>query len=570
MTKESFPTKVRDRFGIFILICFFAIPANGQDTVYIEKPVKHPSSLFMPLYPYKMHLVERLDILYGKEAGKHLFTTAKPLLVDDIAEYPKGLEWKNTKDEFNFIYLTADYDFDLESEKPILKYFYRHPSHLYQVNTDEFQMAVNPIFHFEGGKESAEETINYFNSRGVEVYGNIARRVSFYTNIIESQAVVPEYVKDWILDHNQVFPGEGRTKPFKSQGWDFLAARGYIAVKPFKQLDIQLGQDKNFIGDGYRSLFLSDVSKDYFFLKLNTQVWKINYQNLFTQLIDYRAQNIADGYVPRKFATFHHLSIAPMKNLSIGLFEGVVYGDSDSTAREFEFHYLNPIIFYRAVEFQLGSSDNVVIGMDWKYNFLNHFSFYGQVVIDDMIYWEFLRGTGWWGNKYGLQTGLKYFDAFGISTLDLQAEFNTVSPYTYSHSNTAINYTHFSQPLAHPLGANFREFVGIIRYQPIKKLELNVRAIFANYGADLNFGNYGQDIFKNNSTRIRDYGNEIGQGFQARLRDIHILASYMIKYNIFFDAHLINRSLVFFFPKRDEIYFGVGLRMNMPQRDFSF
>ena len=53
---------------------------------------------------------------------------------------------------------------------------------------------------------------------------------------------------------------------------------------PAKYLDFQFGYDKNFIGNGYRSLFLSDFGNSYLFLKINTRIWKFNYLNLFMEL----------------------------------------------------------------------------------------------------------------------------------------------------------------------------------------------------------------------------------------------------------------------------------------------
>lgn len=45
------------------------------------------------------------------------------------------------------------------------------------------------------------------------------------------------------------------------------------------------------------------------------------------------------------------------------------------------------------------------------------------------------------------------------------------------------NYVHYSQPLAHPLGANFREGIGIVRYQHKR---LFITGIFGamQYGQD--------------------------------------------------------------------------------------
>ena len=60
-------------------------------------------------------------------------------------------------------------------------------------------------------------------------------------------------------------------------------------------------------------------------------------------------------------------------------------------------------------------------------------------------------------------------DVLRIRHLDLQAEYNSARPFTYSHASLFTNYAHYRQPLAHPLGSNFKEFVFIGRYQPLKK-----------------------------------------------------------------------------------------------------
>ncbi len=69
------------------------------------------------------------------------------------------------------------------------------------------------------------------------------------------------------------------------------------------------------------------------------------------------------------------------------------------------------------------------------------------------------------------RVGAKYIDAFGIKNLDLQLEHNRVRPFTYSHFDSVANYTHYNQPMAHPLMANFKEVVAIARYQPLAEMD---------------------------------------------------------------------------------------------------
>src|SRR6185369_7292398 len=112
----------------------------------------------------------------------------------------------------------------------------------------------------------------------------------------------------------------------------------------------------------------------------------------------------------------------------------------------FEFGYLNPIIFYRSIELSNGSFDNSLAGLDAKVNVAKSFQFYGQFCLDEFLLSEIKKNRGWWANKWGIQIGAKYVDAFGIKNLDLQLEHNRVRPFTYSHTDSVANYTHYNQP----------------------------------------------------------------------------------------------------------------------------
>ena len=277
-------------------------------------------------------------------------------------------------------------------------------------------------------------------------------------------------MKQWEKKFHAV-PGAGFYKPFKTTAYDYFDARGSIHVNATKYINIQFGYDKNFIGDGYRSLFLSDFANSYLFLKLNTHIWKINYQNLFMELSNGLSSSNSNEMLPKKYASMHHLSLQATKWLNIGFFESIIFGRSN----HYEFSYLNPIIFLQSAEQQNGSLDNSNAGFDFKINIAHTLQLYGQIMLDEFVLKEVKAGNGWWGNKQGIQAGFKYIDAFKIKNFDLQGEINYVRPFTYSHIDSVANYSHYNQPLAHPLGANFYEIMLNLHYQPIPKLTLNLK-----------------------------------------------------------------------------------------------
>ena len=334
---------------------------------------------------------------------------------------------------------------DFMSRKPILKSLYKTKSNLLEVNNKDFFLAVNPVIQFQMGRENNNSQNMFVNSRGAMVRGMIAHKIGFSTFLTDNQERGPAFFRQQVSTYGAV-PGVGFYKPFKKTGYDYFDARGYITFGVTKYIDVQFGYDKNFIGSGYRSLFLSDWGNSYLFLKLNTKIWKFNYQNLFMELMP-QFKKAGDTLLDRKYAAMHHLSMNVTKWLNIGLFEGVIFGRKN----RFDFQYLNPIIFYRSVEGNVGSPDNALVGLDFKANIAHRAQFYGQFLLDEFILSEIRNNPTSWANKWGIQAGVKYMDAFGIPNLDLQIETNRVRPFTYSHGDTIANYTHYNQPLAHPL-----------------------------------------------------------------------------------------------------------------------
>lgn len=457
--------------------------------------------------------------------------------------------------------------------KPILKYFYNTPANFFEINEPYFHLRVNPILNIQIGRDQEEEQTLLYNRRGIELRGGIDDRVYFFMNILETQARFPDYVNDWIERFDAV-PGQGLFKRYESDvfniddGYDFLNGQGYLGFSITPHLGTQIGFGRNFIGNGYRSLLLSDFSNNYFYLKLNWKVWKFHYQNLFAELIGERG-NIGNVEPIKKYMATHHLSFDILPNLNVGIFESVIFARRGGI----ELQYLNPVIFYRLVEQGLGSPDNVLIGIDGKWNFLRRFQLYGQFILDEFLFRELItENRGWWANKYGLQVGAKYIDAFGIDQLDVQVEYNTARPYTYTHTDSTSNYTHYNQPLAHPLGANFREQLVLLRYRPTKKLEIESRLIFANFGEDQDSTNFGGNILLSNRTRNADFNNETGQGVEANTVLFGLDISYQLGHNIFLDLNYAYRRMDSELDARDNTfqYFGGGFRMNIGRQRYDF
>ncbi|MBC7913013.1 MAG: gliding motility protein RemB, partial [Pyrinomonadaceae bacterium] len=99
--------------------------------------------------------------------------------------------------------------------------------------------------------------------------------------------------------------------------------------------------------------------------------------------------------------------------------------------------------------------------------------------------------------------------------LNYLAEYNLAKPYTYSSRTSILSYSHYSEPLAHPYGGNFKEAVAILSYN-WKRFDISSKLNVANYGLDPGkIINYGKDVFKPYINHVRDDGNYTGQGINT-------------------------------------------------------
>jgi hypothetical protein len=244
---------------------------------------------------------------------------------------------------------------------------------------------------------------------------------------------------------------------------------------------------------------------------------------------DIRAVSSDDGTNLRKYVAMHHLSWNISKRFNLGLFEAVI--TNENSYNGFDISFFNPIIFYRAVEFSNGGdfSGNVQVGLDLKYRVTDNISLYSQLLIDELRVSEAFDNSGWWANKFAVQLGAKYYNAFKVDGLMLQGEFNWARPYTFSHTVEELNAGHYNQAMAHLWGANFWEVIGIARYNKNRWFG-NAKLILGNKGFDFNDSDisWGGDIWIDNDNRPYDYGHEVGQGNSTDIFIADLQAGYVI------------------------------------------
>lgn len=376
------------------------------------------------------------------------------------------------------------------------------------------KFGIAPILDLSGGYSSqADEQFSVYV--GFATFTQFSPKWSLYADLIAGEERPPAYI-DGFVDQYGVLPSYGRNRS-DTKDASILMPSARLDFAPNEFFQFELGFGRNFIGNGYRSLFLSDVAYNYPYLKMETDFWHIKYVNIFSSLDGSNFEEHVITNFQTKYTTMHYLSWAVSPRFNIGLFESVVWQGRDTLSdRGFDVNYLNPVIFYRPVEYSIGSPDNSLLGMDASFKATSSVLVYGQFLLDEFLLSAFRDGNGWWGNKWAAQLGVKVYALPALPDWFFQAEFNVSRPFTYTHGSVLQNFGHYNQPLAHPLGANFYE--GLLRAQYAKGRYYGEGFLmYADYGRDPEGLNLGGDIYRSYVNPGQQFGNTIGQGVGHQL-----------------------------------------------------
>ena len=146
---------------------------------------------------------------------------------------------------------------------------------IFSDTADKFHLTIDPLFNVEYGEDLEDSSKSFYkNTRGLLIRGDIGTKFSFESSFLENQATFVKYIHDF-NDTFLVVPGQGRWKRFKKDGYDFAMSSGYISYSPSKHFNFQVGTGKHFVGDGYRSLLLSDNAFNYPYARITSTFGKI-------------------------------------------------------------------------------------------------------------------------------------------------------------------------------------------------------------------------------------------------------------------------------------------------------
>ncbi len=533
---------------LFIPILFFCLSAIAQQLNF----------------PLNYEMQNRLERYIS--TSSHFITAAKPYnmaeivaAVPDSALQELGFDTDSSKNGFKFGLLKGD-------------------MLAMSAKNKKFYIAINPIIDVQFGYDINDKKLKYSAGYGARIEANLGRKFSLsftYQGVYENMY---NQVSDYAQQYG-VLTGYRRAN-FNRNAITSQLFSGYISVSPNKHFNLQLGNDKQFWGEGYRSMFLSDNASNSPYLKMTMNFWRIKYQYLFNvmkygDIAGFNVDNNPSNF-KIKYGCYHLVSVDVAKWMQFTFFEGVTWyhGDNNRT-RGVEFSYLIPVAFIRPVEFALGSPDNVVLGLAFKFKPAQKQSIYAQIMLDDMDVAAARKGKGFYRTKVAAQFGYKIFDIFKVKHLDIQAELNIVRPYVFAHKAPQQSYTNFNQALAHPLGANFIESLVFINYWH-KHWTASAKLQYAKQGLDALYKHDGSNIFVSDyligPNLNLAYGNKFLQGIKTDLINFEARGGYLINPKINLSAEVVMnyRYQKNEFFKTNNFLFGLSLRTNLFNRYTDF
>jgi len=256
-------------------------------------------------------------------------------------------------------------------------------------------------------------------------------------------------------------------------------------------------------------------------VQVRAQAGPVSFQSLYARFLDprERGQSDGDGVVEQRYGVFHRVEVNVGAGIEAEVYEAVIFGDRDDDNRNgFEPAYLVPFPLYRAVERDLGSPDNVLIGGGASWRITPGVRPYYQVLIDELVASRLFEDA--WTNKWAFVVGLELADppVPGLGRLhntDLRIEYARLRPYLYSHRDSVTTAVHYGDGLGHPAGPNASDLSVRIAHRPHPDVEVSLDAALTVRGRNTPDANYGSDPARPYTDRVPE-PNPTLQGIRQR------------------------------------------------------
>ena len=186
---------------------------------------------------------------------------------------------------------------------------YPNGQDLAAVSGEGYGLQVNPLLYASVGRgfRTEGDVTTWRNTRGVRASGHIGP-VFFESRFTENQE---RPLVNAFQTNGDTAPRLGFVLQQNGSVYDYFTVEGVVGVRS-KFFEVRFGRDRNRWGFGRQSLHLSNYPTAYEQLQIRTNVWRLQYTNLFTRFtraVGLPAQgDRSDAVQPRSYGAFHRLA----------------------------------------------------------------------------------------------------------------------------------------------------------------------------------------------------------------------------------------------------------------------
>ncbi|OFX67446.1 MAG: hypothetical protein A2X12_11405 [Bacteroidetes bacterium GWE2_29_8] len=323
--------------------------------------------------------------------------------------------------------------------KKLLDFTYNR--NLFSLESEDYKLYIDPYVNIYYGKEQSNLIWN--NSRGISLAGKIGKKLSFYSEFYDTQGKYPKSIEKKAYQI-QALPSFTTFKEFKDSAFDYSTTSAVVIFDANKHFNIRLGNDKLFIGNGYKSLFLTSNSSNYQFLNYNLNFKNISYSVIHTIMQNAYPNLPFESRYFNKNVNYYIVSY-DLNKLKISFIESVVFEIDDTMDYRYNLKAINPIILTNTLLNSSTNNDNVLTGIDISYQLNKNHIFYMQT------------NLGLLANSKGKSFQIGYKQTEFIKNLYLLAEINKADKDIYNFKDYKLSFTNYSQAIANNFYNNFFE-----------------------------------------------------------------------------------------------------------------
>ena len=364
---------------------------------------------------------------------------------------------------------------------------------------------------------------------GARAYGRLGRYVLFDVEATATRERPPRV--EFNTPGRPTAPRLGNVT-LRDDTYGYADVRGVVGLRT-RFFELRAGRDRNRWGPGSGSVMLSNYGPAHNQVQLRTTVGRVQYTNLFSQYAAPAGPSAPDetpdfSRRPRSYGASHRLALRVSDRVELGAFETIVFApERDSTVNRggFDIAYLNPIVFLRGVERELGSPDRAIVGIDGAWTVTQGLRVYGQFILDELVVSEI--GDQWWGNKWAWTLGAHWVPP-SLPNLSVRGEFARLRPHIYAHTYVPNSYAHWDDGLGHPAGPNSIDMALRMAYNPASAWQAGLNLSYTQRGRNTDTENFGADPTRSNQTRVRSRGVTMLQG----VRQNRLLGEALVSYEV--------------------------------------